>query len=152
MTLRDILQAKGTDVFTTTPRVSLQEAVDEMVRRGCGSLVVVDQPGSRRLMGIITERDILKTCASRNKALGEIDVSAAMSSRVHTVAPDDSVSDIMGLMTGKRIRHIPIIEDGQLAGIISIGDVVKAQHDELMLENHCLKSYIHGDPSGSAIF
>ncbi|MCH8042283.1 MAG: CBS domain-containing protein [Planctomycetes bacterium] len=144
MKLLSILSAKGREVYTTQPEATLQEVVDQLVRHNCGSLVVVDEPGSRRLLGIITERDILRTCAENRASLDQLDVASAMSTDVMTVREDDSVAEIMGLMTRNRFRHMPVIEDGQLAGIISIGDVVKAQHDALTQENHYLKSYIHG--------
>jgi CBS domain-containing protein len=144
MKLLSILQSKGRDVYTTVPKATLQEVVDQLVRHNCGSLVVVDKPGSRQLLGIITERDILRACADNHASLEQLDVASAMSTDVITVRENDSVAEVMGLMTRNRFRHMPVVEDGQLAGIISIGDVVKAQHDSLTQENHYLKSYIQG--------
>ena len=71
-------------------------------------------------------------------------VEEAMTCNVVTASPNDSVEEVMGLLTDRRIRHLPVLDNGKLVGIISIGDVVKAQHDELSLENHYLRSYIHG--------
>jgi CBS domain-containing protein len=104
-------------------------------------LVVTDD---KNLMGIITERDILRVTAARGASLDRLWVGDHMSSPVITGTAEDDVQMIMGVMTSHRIRHLPIVENGQLAGIISIGDVVKAQHDRLSVENHYLKSYIHG--------
>lgn len=146
MFLAEILRVKGDAVHTISPDASLQDVVQTLVRHNCGSLVVCNvaaQPRSS-MLGIITERDILKACAARRASLSELRVADAMSSTVITGSPQDSVEDTMGLMTEHRIRHLPILVDGQLAGLISIGDVVKAHHDHLTLENHYLKNYING--------
>ncbi len=102
-------------------------------------LVVVE---GTRMVGIITERDILRTCSDLNEPLRSIPVGSRMSSDVVTGSLGDRIEQVMGVLTKKRIRHLPIVEDGQLAGMISIGDIVKAQHDHLTAENHFLKSYI----------
>ena len=96
------------------------------------------------MLGIITERDILRACARYRQSLEQLTVAEVMTHDVVTGAPGDSVEDTMGLMTEKRIRHLPVMDGGHLLGIISIGDVVKAQHDQLTMENHYLKNYIHG--------
>jgi CBS domain-containing protein len=142
-TLQDILRGKGSDVFTTAPESTLHEVVDQLVARNCGSLVVCapDDPG--RMIGIITERDILRACRAGRKPLDQVKTADAMSTTVITASPSDSVEQVMGLMTENRIRHMPVLDDvGNLAGMISIGDVVKAQHDRLTMENHYLKNYI----------
>jgi len=145
MTLRDILRNKGTAVYTTTPDATLRDVVERLMQFNCGSLVVVESAGSRRMLGIITERDILKASAARRAPLDEVTVGASMSTNVVAASQDDPVPVIMGLMTKNRFRHMPVIEDGELVGIISIGDVVKAQHDALTTENHYLKTYITGE-------
>jgi len=142
MTIRDILQGKGSDVYTTTPQTTLEKVVEVMVERNCGSLVVVDRPDSLTLVGIITERDILRNRAARTTALDKVLVGDAMSMAVVTASLGDEVPKLMGLMTKNRFRHMPVVEDGKLVGIISIGDVVKSQHDALTMENHYLKNYI----------
>ena len=96
------------------------------------------------MVGIITERDILKACALRQTPLSTLRVADAMTIDVVVGSPCDSVEDTMGLMTEMRIRHLPVVEDGQLLGLVSIGDVVKMQHDRLTMENHYLKSYLQG--------
>lgn len=140
MKVESILQHKGQSVITIHPQATLADVVQRLVEHNCGSLLVLD---GERLVGIITERDILRACADDDRLLHEIAVFERMSTRLITGAPDDEINDIMGLMTERRIRHLPIVEGGYLRGIISIGDVVKAQHDHLSLENHYLRAYLH---------
>jgi CBS domain-containing protein len=142
MFLRDILNAKGSVVHTIDAAASLEEVVQQLVRHNCGSLVVYDESSSQRMVGIITERDILRACAAGKTALSKFKVIDAMSANLIVGSPGDSVEDTMGLMTNKRIRHLPVIEDDQLLGLVSIGDIVKMQHDRLTMENHYLKSYL----------
>ena len=146
MNLQEILRRKGSKVYSISPDATLDDVVQKLVEYNCGSLVVYEPPcdgrDSGRLIGIVTERDILRACASRRGSLDLIKVRDAMSRDPITGTPDDSIEDTMGLMTERRIRHLPILVDDQLAGLISIGDVVKAHHDEVALENHYLKSYI----------
>ncbi len=148
MTLRDILLAKGNDVQTIGPEATLEEVVQKLVRVNCGSLVVCERAGAGdrdRMVGIITERDILRACAKYSgRPMASLRVADVMTRDVATGTPADSVEETMGLMTEQRIRHLPIIEDGRLAGLVSIGDVVKLQHQRLSMENHYLKSYIQG--------
>ena len=146
MTLQEILRTKGSAVHAISPDATLAEVVQTLVKHNCGSLVVCIYDGCERgrLTGIITERDILRACAAHRESFGNLKVSEVMTSEVITGSPSDSVEDTMGLMTRKRVRHLPIVEQDRLEGIISIGDVVKAQHDQLTMENHYLKSYIHG--------
>lgn len=146
MTLFDILKAKGTTVYTIGPEATLQEAADELVRRNVGSLVVCtrDAQAGEKLLGILTERDILHVCASVRGPLNTLAVQEVMTAQLITASPQDSVDDVMGLMTNRRIRHLPVLADGRLVGVISIGDIVKAQHDRLALENHFMKNYISG--------
>ena len=98
------------------------------------------------MVGIITERDILKAMAAYGTGFSQFKVSDVMTNDVTVGSPNDSVEDTMGLMTQLRIRHLPVVEDGMLLGLVSIGDVVKMQHDRLTMENHYLKSYLHDTP------
>ena len=139
MLLRDILKAKGNKVFTVSADATLSEVVRELVRHNIGSLVVFN---GDELVGIITERDILRTMADLADRLDDVAIKSRMTTNVLSGSPDDEVSKTMGLMTEKRIRHLPIVEDGRLAGMVSIGDVVKAQHDRLTMENQYLINYI----------
>ncbi len=151
MTLREILHSKGHVVHTIGSQATLDEVVQTLVRHNCGSLVVCDDIGAepipssgQRMIGIITERDILRAFATHRAPLSTLIVADVMTIDVVMGAPLDSVEDTMGLMTEMRIRHLPVVEDGQLLGLISIGDIVKTQHDRLTMENHYLKSYLHG--------
>ncbi len=94
------------------------------------------------MIGIISERDILRACAAMHDSLEDIPLRPLMSRNVITASPMDKVSDVMGMMTEHRVRHLPVMEAGELIGLISIGDVVKAQHAELTTENQLLKEYI----------
>jgi CBS domain-containing protein len=142
MQLQDILHAKGSAVHSIRPDATLADVVQNLVQRNCGSLVVCEAANPRRLLGIVTERDILRASAKSHDEFDRLKVSDVMTRQVVTGALADSVEDTMGLMTERRVRHLPVLEDGALVGIISIGDVVKAQHDALSMENHYLKTYI----------
>jgi CBS domain-containing protein len=141
MLVREILGGKGRGVYTCSPQDSLADVVDLLVGYNCGSLVVCE---NEEMVGIITERDILRASAATRGTLEGLRVSERMTRCPVTASLDDDVADAMGAMTEHRIRHLPVVEGGRLVGIISIGDVVKAQHDELCRENHYLKSYILG--------
>lgn len=144
MTLQDILRSKGNTVHSISPGATLDDVAQLLVEHNCGSLLVCEtasDPRARRVVGIITERDILRACAAR-KPLDQLRVGEMMSPDLITGSPTDSIEDIMGLMTEKRIRHLPILENGELVGLISIGDIVKLQHQQMAVENHYLKNYI----------
>ncbi|HZZ30136.1 MAG TPA: CBS domain-containing protein [Pirellulales bacterium] len=145
MSLAQILQDKGSQVFSISPQATLEDVVQTLVKNNCGSLVVCEENDCTHMLGIITERDILKACAARKVPLERYRVSDVMTSDLATCSPNDSVQDAMGMMTDRRIRHLPVInDDGTLVGIVSIGDLVKYQHNQLTMENHYLKSYIQG--------
>jgi CBS domain-containing protein len=141
MTLQDILRVKGSHVHSISPDATLDDVVQTLVRFNCGSLVVCRE---RRMVGIITERDILRANAAREAPLDQLRVEDSMSSNLVVGSPQDSVEDTMGLLTQHRVRHLPVLDGDELVGLISIGDVVKAQHDALSMENHYLKEYLHG--------
>jgi CBS domain-containing protein len=147
MTLHEILRGKAECVYTISPDASLEDVVQALVRHNVGSLVVCrgnNPHASGAMVGIITERDILRAVAKHNCPLSLLPVAEAMTCHVVTTTPESTLEDVMGLLTERRIRHLPVIEDNRLAGMISIGDVVKAQYDELSMENHYLRSYLHG--------
>ena len=140
-TVSNILKAKGNATFSITPGTTVYTALEIMVEKNVSALVVTE---NGKLSGIFTERDyarkvILKGKSSRGTLIGEI-----MTADVVTVSPDNTIDDCMRLMTGKFIRHLPVIADGNLAGIISIGDVVKYIIDEqkFIIEN--MEHYITG--------
>jgi CBS domain-containing protein len=139
MYLREILGAKGRTVHTCSPNDTLHDVVDLLVGHNIGSLVVCE---AGEMVGIITERDILRASAAARGALESVCVRDRMTRCPIVASLHDDLTEVMGVMTEHRIRHLPVVEHGQLVGIISIGDLVKAQHDELSRENHYLKSYI----------
>lgn len=140
MKLRDILAGKGQQVHAVSPGETLRDVVTKLVRNNCGAMIVLEEES---MVGIISERDVLKACDELREPL-EARVSERMTRDLVTATPDDEVEDMMGLLTKHRIRHLPILNDGRLAGVISIGDIVKAQHEELSHENRFLKQYIQG--------
>ncbi len=146
MFVRDILHAKGSEVYGIDPASTADEAVQQLVRYNIGSLVVFVTGRHRRMVGIITERDILRAQAAHQAPLERLLVFDVMSSHLVTTTAHASLPDVMRLMTRHRIRHLPVLDDdGDLLGIVSIGDLVKAHHDELETENHFMRSYINGE-------
>lgn len=145
MTLKEILSVKGSEVYCIQAETTLEEAVRKLVRHNVGSLVVCTPPSEgQRPVGIVTERDVLRHCASGSYDLAAVKVSEVMSTDLVTASPDDAVEQAMGVMTKNRLRHLPVCVEGRLAGLVSIGDLVKAQHDRLALENRFMKDYIQG--------
>ena len=146
MRLQDILAVKGTTVFTTSPDVSLAEVVRQMVEHNIGSMLVCrrDLNLGERLVGIVTERDMLRCFAAGQCDLKQIKVADVMTTKLITAKPTDSVADLMGVMTTHRIRHVPIMSGEHLVGMVSIGDLLKAQHDHLVAENQFMRDYIQG--------
>ncbi len=142
MTIAEVLRSKGPRVIRIRPESSLLEAIRALVDNGVGSLVVSD--GEGRVVGMITERDILRENARSFDRLSERRVADVMTEDVIIGLPDDRVDYVMALMTEKRIRHLPVISQGQLVGIISIGDVVKAKVREAEVEIRHLTDYIVG--------
>jgi CBS domain-containing protein len=140
MKIRDILHHKGRTVVTVQPGAAIHEAMTLLVTHHIGALVVVDDPD--RIVGIITERDILRECAFRSDQVKTTQVREVMTTNLIIGVPEDEVSYVMGIMTHNRIRHLPIIASDCLEGIISIGDVVKAQLEETEFENRYLKDYL----------
>lgn len=141
-TVQDILRNKGSEVLKTSPEATLKEAIDSLVEHNYGSLVVVMKDQPNQIVGIITERDILRASSTKKKTFEELKVSDHMSTSLTTCSPSDSVEQVMGFMTEKRFRHMPVVENNELCGLISIGDVVKAQLSILSTEIHYLKTYI----------
>ena len=146
MIIQDILNVKGGKTYCIAPSSRLDEVAQNLVENRIGCLLVAqDGPsGEQELLGIVTERDILYHCAGGNRPLSAVAVTDVMSSPLITALPSDSVEQVMGLMTTKRIRHLPVLFEGRLIGLVSIGDLVKAQHDHLTMENTFMKDYIRG--------
>lgn len=140
MTVNTILSTKGSEVITIAPTATLEEAVAVLTRRRIGALVVLG--ADQRVIGILSERDIVRAVSEQGaKALTE-PLAQSMTRTVVTCAASDTISEIMERMTNGRFRHIPVIENDRLAGIISIGDVVKQRLGEMERESEALRDYI----------
>jgi len=150
MRIRDILQEKGTGVKTINNRRSIHDAVGMLNKHRIGALVVTAE--GVPVAGIITERDILRTCgehwddmnvsATQEETACTSLVQEAMTEDVVTGSPEDDPNYAMAVMTRNRIRHLPILDDGNLAGIISIGDLVNAHLEERVIKSQTLKDYL----------
>ncbi len=138
-----VLEGKGSDVATIGPDQTLLSAAAELGKRRIGALVVVLPDGS--VVGIVSERDIVAAIAKGGAAMLDQTVSEVMSSDVITCTPSDTMEQLMSAMTEQRIRHLPVVSDGALVGIVSIGDVVKRRVAEIQDEAKALGDYItHG--------
>ena len=142
MKVQDILKKKGQQVFTIQPHQSLHEATELLASKNIGALVVVDEHNAP--IGILSERDIVRQMAQYGEAVGKRTAGQVMSQDVVIALPDDDVAYLSNTMTNKRIRHLPVLNEGQLAGIVSIGDVVKAQLEYYEGETRTLQQYITG--------
>jgi CBS domain-containing protein len=140
MLVTNILEQKGDGVATVPSSASVATVVAELARHGVGALVV--SPDGRTIEGIVSERDIVRRLSELRMALLSEPVSTIMSTSVRTCTPEDDVADIMSLMTEHRIRHVPVVENGHLCGIVSIGDVVKSRMGELEKDRSELIEYI----------
>jgi CBS domain-containing protein len=136
MSVADILKQKGADVATIAPDVSVKRAADWLRAKNIGSLVVVS---GGAVLGLVSEREIVHAMSHHGEAVTLIPVSEIMRRGVIAVSPTETVSRVMSLMTRHRVRHMPVVHDGNLVGIISIGDVVKLRLGDLELENNVLR-------------
>ena len=136
MTIDSILRRKGTDVTTIAPEASIKRAADWLRAKNIGALVVTSEDA---VLGLISEREIVRAFSRYGDAAGSIPVKEIMQYAVPTVSPDESVNRVMNLMTRHRVRHMPVVRGGKLAGIISIGDVVKHRLEDLELETNVLR-------------
>ena len=127
MKLSAILAAKGTKVFTIEPSASIQEAIRELAGANIGALIVLDANGAP--MGILSERDIIRQMAAATE-VRSAKVGDLMSSPIVTGRPDDDADSVLRTMTINRFRHLPVVEGGQLVGMVTIGDLVKAELTE----------------------
>lgn len=139
MRVRDIIRTKGSDVTTTAPDDSIEEAVRLLSEQRVGALVVSGEEGS--VDGILSERDVVRHLHGGADTMRR-QVAELMTTDVVTCRQDDTIADLMELMTERRIRHLPVVEEDELIGIVSIGDVVKARLSELENERKHLEDYI----------
>lgn len=143
MLVQQILKSKSDDgVVTIAPGTRLEEAAALLAQRKIGAIVV--SPDGKAVAGILSERDVVRELAARGAACMAVTVDAVMTSDIVTCGLRDSSDAVLSLMTRGRFRHLPVIEDGEMVGLISIGDVVKAQLAELAMEKQALESMIKG--------
>jgi CBS domain-containing protein len=137
-----IIATKGSEVTTADAAETVSQAVTRLEANSIGALVIIDQAGLP--VGILSERDIARGVTRYGVRLPNTPIALLMTRDLVTCKPDDSAADIMAIMTDRRIRHVPVMRDGQLAGIVSIGDVVKVRHGEIEQEASALRAYIAG--------
>lgn len=142
MKIRDILESKGYEVISIGKSKSVHEAIRVLVEHNIGALLVLDDKDN--LVGIISERDILRESAEREKLLRTTKISQIMTKEVIIGVPDDESDYTLGIMTKNRIRHLPVLENDKVVGIVSLGDVVNAELDEQEYNNRYLKQYMFG--------
>lgn len=135
-----MVRRKGGNVITVRTDASVVELLDLLSEHRIGAVVVSDD--GETVHGIVSERDIVRHLHTDGAALLEAPVSQIMTSEVHTCAPEDSLDDVESTMTERRFRHVPVVVDGKLAAIVSIGDVVKNRIDDLQAERDQLRTYI----------
>ena len=140
-TIRDLLKTKGNQVWTVTPNTSVLETLLMMTEKAVGALVVVE---GDQIAGIISERDFIRSIAEKERCVLNTVVLEYMTTTVTTVTPDQSIEDCMQLMTDKHIRHLPVVENGKLVGMISIGDIVKDIISSEKSKVNALENYIEG--------
>lgn len=140
MRITDVLRHKGDKVVTIGPDEPVRRLLDLLAEHRVGALVVSGSPGS--VDGIVSERDIVRGLQRVGESILDGPVSRIMTSVVHTATPSDTVDGLMLLMTDKRVRHLPVLGDGRLVGIVSIGDLVNSCIAELRIERDQLTAYI----------
>ncbi len=141
MRIADILRSKGHEVVTIAPDRTVHDALAVLVEHGIGSVVVVDGPG---IAGILTERDILRLAEAAPERFARKRIADVMTADLILAEPDDEIGEIMEVMTRNRVRHLPVVDDEGLRGLVSIGDVVNALRESVQHENRHLKKYIEG--------
>ncbi len=139
MRIADILRSKGSTVATATATTTVTGLLAELAVHNIGAMVVIGPEG---LIGIVSERDVVRRLHEQGPGLLCCPVAEIMSGIAVTCCPDDPVDDLAALMTNNRVRHVPVLDDGRLVGIVSIGDVVKIRMEELQAEHQQLRAYI----------
>ncbi len=140
MLLNDVLRSKGNRVVTVPPDCDVRSLLAVLAEHGIGAAVVSSD--GETVEGIVSERDVVRAIADRGAGVLDERVLAICTTDVHTCTPDARIDDLMRVMTEKRIRHVPVVVDGRLRGIVSIGDVVKRRMEELESEKAALSDYI----------
>ncbi|PKW26621.1 CBS domain-containing protein [Phycicoccus duodecadis] len=140
MRIADVVKRKGGAVVTVRPDATVAELLALLSEHRIGAVVVSDDGTS--VHGIVSERDVVRHLHTDGAALVDAPVSSIMTAEVHTCTPEDSLEDMAGMMTDRRIRHVPVLVDGSLGAIVSIGDIVKFRIDTLQAERDQLRDYI----------
>ena len=140
MSVKDILVTKGHDVYSVDKTAKLRDAIKVLNSKNIGVVLITEQDGS--LLGILSERDIIRRSLSQETGFRDEPVTKSMTSQVKTVSSTASIDEVMELMTSSRIRHIPVVDDGDITGLISIGDVVKRKIAQAENEAANLRDYI----------
>ncbi|MBA5777613.1 CBS domain-containing protein [Stappia sp. F7233] len=140
MTVASILNVKGHDVFTETGDKTLRQICTILGERGIGAIVIVDKRGG--IEGIVSERDVVRSIAKHGDDVLDQPVTEHMTKKVVTCSESDTVNDVMAKMTSGRFRHLPVVKDGLLTGLISIGDVVKHRIAQIEREAEDMRNYI----------
>jgi CBS domain-containing protein len=139
-TVSSVLKHKGRDVVTVAPEQTVTWIVEVLTQNRIGAVPVINEEG--RLVGIVSERDIIRAMSKNAEGVLTLPVSQLMSRNVKTCSSEDQLVDLMEVMTLQRIRHLPVVENGELRGIVSIGDVVKQRLEEVQAEAEELRRYI----------
>jgi len=139
-----ILDNKGDDVYGISPESSLKQMADEMLAKKIGSLVVTDKDGL--LVGIISERDFLNIVGKHTKDWEDISVSDVMTKEVITANLEDTLEQVMSVMTQHHIRHIPVMDNNKIVGLLALGDIINALLDKSLFQNELLKRFIKDWP------
>lgn len=143
MQVSDVLRAKGADVATIDPDALVTALLERLAQYRIGAMVVAKDGGA--VEGIVSERDVVRRLHRDGSTLLETRVAQIMTPDVVTCTPSDDVQDLLVLMTERRFRHLPVLDDGHLAGIVSIGDIVKSRIEALVNERNQLEGYIAGN-------
>ncbi|MTB70987.1 CBS domain-containing protein [Arsenicicoccus cauae] len=141
MKISDVVRSKGSDVVTVRPEATVGELLSVLADHNIGAVVVSNDGSS--VAGIVSERDVVRHLGRSGAAVLEEPVSTIMTVEVHTCSFGDEIEDLAGSMTERRIRHVPVLEDGRLAAIVTIGDVVKHRISQLQDERDHLVGYIN---------
>jgi len=141
MKIEDVVRAKGTVVITIEPSATVKQLLDLLAKHNIGAVVV--STDGRHIEGIVSERDVVRRLASMGAAVLDAPVSAIMTVNVKTCSLSDSIEDTAREMTYSRFRHLPVVVDGELKAVVSIGDVVKYRIDQLTDERNHLLGYLH---------
>lgn len=142
MLAEHILRRKGRDTITIAPDASIEKAVDALSEYEIGALIVVDADGD--VAGLLSERDVVRTVSDRGHEALDAAVRSVMTAEVLTCTPQDGVKDLMEVVTRRRVRHLPVLDDGDLNGMISIGDLLKTRIEEVETEQEILRARLLG--------